>query len=437
MASLYEGHDVIKDYCCTICEDKNIVVDALFYCQKCATFFCDKCIDSHRQHGWILNKQSPYGRDKMKMWPLSKTMETFLLTCDVHKNEAITLFCQDHSQLCCNECLDLNHRLCFEGTPIHQAAEKMFSDFKTLIVRAKNTLAQMKQLQGAHEKDRKSIKVIYNEHERSMVEGMRLNIKSVSVESKNSINNKKYDHKQYTVDAMRQQISHILAEFENSSVKEKKNELTIKLAPIVSVINTSIRLHAELLRLHDALQQVKDKQVLHFLARTTCQEKIRQCETYVNNTLSDRIFTIYGKSEHNVRIPSDTFTCKVRAICVLPDGQVLLADRNNKKVKLLNRKYRVVSHCDVTSRPQTMCQITPSEVAVSMGDQFNTHEVQYITKNKSHLIAGRKFQLQHTCRDIVHYQGDLYITSGRVLYKYSMCGKLICKLYEDTSSYDT
>ncbi|KAH3780770.1 hypothetical protein DPMN_158592 [Dreissena polymorpha] len=42
-------------------------------------------------------------------WPLSKKMETSLLTCVIHKSEQITMYCADHSQLCCSKCFELNH----------------------------------------------------------------------------------------------------------------------------------------------------------------------------------------------------------------------------------------------------------------------------------------------------------------------------------------
>ncbi|KAH3869844.1 hypothetical protein DPMN_033015 [Dreissena polymorpha] len=38
-------------------------------------------------------------------------MEDLLLKFDVHTNENLKMFCQDHSQLCCSDCVLLYHRL--------------------------------------------------------------------------------------------------------------------------------------------------------------------------------------------------------------------------------------------------------------------------------------------------------------------------------------
>ena len=74
--------------------------------------------------------------------------------------------------------------------------------------------------------------------------------------------------------------------------------------------------------------------------------------------------------------------------------------------------------------PWDMCLITPSEVAVALGD----HGVQFITVTQSKLVPGRRLQLQHKCYGIVHDQGDLFICSNTALYKYSLSGKLVFRL---------
>ncbi|KAH3749771.1 hypothetical protein DPMN_184284 [Dreissena polymorpha] len=61
-------------------------------------------------------------------------------------------------------------------------------------------------------------------------------------------------------------------------------------------------------------------------------------------------------------MPRDSDECRISVICCLPDEQILVADLNNKKVKLLDQQYQMVSHCSVTTKPWDMCQITPRPV---------------------------------------------------------------------------
>ncbi|KAH3790391.1 hypothetical protein DPMN_168590 [Dreissena polymorpha] len=53
-------------------------------------------------------------------WPLSKKMETSLLTCVIHKGEKLKMYCLDHSQLCCSKCFELNHSQCSKVTQISE-----------------------------------------------------------------------------------------------------------------------------------------------------------------------------------------------------------------------------------------------------------------------------------------------------------------------------
>ncbi|KAH3692985.1 hypothetical protein DPMN_193322 [Dreissena polymorpha] len=235
---------------------------------------------------------------------------------------------------------------------------------------------------------------------------------------------------------MREKITSLLANFENSNVKENKEELKLKQATLISVRESCTRLHNELFHLDVAIHKVLGNMELSFITSIKCQKTIEQSKTYLKENFynfCNHVFTVNGTSEYNVRLPSDSVTCFIEAICVLPDGQVLVADYNNSKVKLLNHQYQMVHHCGVAANIEDMCLITPSEVAVAMNDGSNKHEVQFITVTHSQLVLGRKFRLQHDCKGIAHHQGDLFITSGSTLYKFSLSGKLVCILYEDKS----
>ncbi|KAH3829315.1 hypothetical protein DPMN_131311 [Dreissena polymorpha] len=109
-------------------------------------------------------------------------------------------------------------------------------------------------------------------------------------------------------------------------------------------------------------------------------------------------------------MPSDSYHSWITGICVLP-GQVLVVDREHKKVILLDQQCQV-SHCGVSDYPMGMCEITSSEVAVTVN-----RCVQFITVTQSQLVTGRKLQFQHRCYGIAIHKGDLFICSGNALFK--------------------
>ncbi|KAH3856387.1 hypothetical protein DPMN_098974 [Dreissena polymorpha] len=323
----------------------------------------------------------------------------------------------------------LYFRLCVQVTPLPQAAGGKSTNFKNLSVSTENTLSQLKQCQTYQEDRIKSLKVSYKEHERLIVDGLRVNIVSYLRECETSTVNTTHKHMQYPISEMREEIKYLLADFEKSTIKEKKEELNLKQAPLKVVRNSCIRLHYELFHLHVAIPKVLGKE-LSFIASKKCLENIQQSDIFIKENFSNKVFTVNGKSVHNIKMPSESHTSSITAVCALPNGQVLVADGNNYKVKLLNQQYRVVSHLDFRDNPQDMCLITPTEVAVAMSNK----EVQFITVSQSQLAKGRKLKLQQYCKGIAHNQGDLYICSGTALYKFTLSGELVCRLYEDSSA---
>ncbi|KAH3749141.1 hypothetical protein DPMN_183632 [Dreissena polymorpha] len=279
-----------------------------------------------------------------------------------------------------------------------------------------------------------------------------------------------FDEQLQKIHETRRKINAALDTIEQKTLNEMKETLTKLQASCKDDVDKCISLQDELKQLRDAIQDISDKSKLDlsFIATRKCKDKIQQCETFLKkNSLGNtfyitfqpnsdivqylsklsglekiehsiqtlliqdnpnKIITVHGKSVHNVRISSDSKVCIITAICVLPEGQVLVADRSNKTIKMLDQQYRVVSHCSVTNLPFHMCQITPSKVAVTM----ECSEVQFITVNNRKLVKGRKLQLQHGCAGIACHQDDLYITTFHALYKYTLSGQQVSKMYEDT-----
>ncbi|KAH3790392.1 hypothetical protein DPMN_168591 [Dreissena polymorpha] len=269
-----------------------------------------------------------------------------------------------------------------------------------------------------------------------MIEQMRGNLNSYIDECDNNSVGTLGGNEHYLKEEMCRSILSIVKEFDNITAKElneMKDEVISIKGSVTSSIHKCTSVHNDLSQFHDIVQKIGDHKQLCLITSIKCKHIIQQALTLLGK--SGKAFNVQSNTEHNVRIPSDSGACYIGGICVLTDGQVLVADWQNDKVKLLNQQYQVVSHCDVTEYVEDMCQITPSEVAVALDkNASNTHNVQFITVTQSQLTLGRKLELQHGCRGIACHQGELFICSGTALFKYTLYGKQLCRLYEDRSS---
>ena len=112
--------------------------------------------------------------------------------------------------------------------------------------------------------------------------------------------------------------------------------------------------------------------------------------------------------------------------CGLPNGEILISELYSGKVFLLDRDFNVMCICELTSKPNTICQISTCEVAVTM-----KWGVQFISVDIQRLVKGMKLSFVHQCVDIACHKYSLYVTSGTALYHYKLTGRLVKKLYED------
>ncbi|XP_052276038.1 uncharacterized protein LOC127875190 [Dreissena polymorpha] len=420
-----KGSDEVKDFICSSCKEQAY---ADFYCKTCLKLYCGKCIQLHDK--WF-RKHSAYGRNDMKEWPVSKEVGEFLLKCEAHKDDKIEMLCDDHSQLCCTKCAFNDHSKCSKVTPISELTNMQPTDLQGLSVELETVMGGIKSLQINQEASVQSLQRTYKEHGAVMIEQLRGNLNTNIDECGNSsVGTSGKNLKE----EMCWSVLSILNEFDNITVKElneiKEEVISIK-GSVTSSIHKCTSLHNDLSHFHEIVQKIGDNKELCLIASIKCKHIIQQALTLLGK--SGKAFHVQSITKHNVRIPSDSGECYIGGICVLPDGQALVVDWKNHNVKLLNQQYQVVSHWDVNARPVDICLITPSEVAVAVNTS-KIHEVQFITVNQGKLVPGRKFQLQHECTGIAHHYGDLFVTSGKELYKYTLNGKLICRLYEQHGS---
>ncbi|KAH3771637.1 uncharacterized protein LOC127845245 isoform X2 [Dreissena polymorpha] len=279
-----------------------------------------------------------------------------------------------------------------------------------------------------------------------------------------------FEEQLHKIQESREKIIAALNILEIKTLTEMKDTLTKLQASLKSDVDKCATFEDELKQFRDAIEEIrdKDKHELSHIANIKCKNKIQLIEQYrrenfvqvkssitflpnseIEKFLSnlsglgkiehiaqplavrgnpDQIIRMEGHSEYVISMEGDSdkeWFCSIRDICVLPSGQVLLADEDYNNVKLLNEHYQMVTRYRLSGPPWGLCQITSSKVGVSVGS-----EVQFIKVKNNRLEAGRKIRLKHQCRGIAHHQGDLFVTSGSALYKYSLSGYLVQKLHE-------
>ncbi|WAR19480.1 hypothetical protein MAR_001318, partial [Mya arenaria] len=337
-SSIYKGSDLIHDYNCSKCEENDLNTEAQHFCPQCEHYLCDKCVNLHNGYH---NKHTVYGRGDIQKWA-GFSMDR----CDQHGNK-LEIRCDDHQELCCSVCVALSHRLCSSISHLPDLARGILdtAEFKQLPTAVDQIRSRLDELKNARMKDQASLKVTY---------------KNIIAEIK----------------ALRNEINKVLDKLEKKTLKELDSLMEDLENSIEDDMKTCAHMSNQLKSMMEKLQQVSDKhkETSSYIGFRICQAKLGEAKTtileiqkrltkrisFISNvsvlpflrnlnilgnvdsifsmpiTDSDHVYKAQSSSCYSVRIGKDKHKCHIVGICELPSGQVVIADQNNSRVKLLN-----------------------------------------------------------------------------------------------------
>ncbi|KAH3799627.1 hypothetical protein DPMN_153238 [Dreissena polymorpha] len=117
----------------------------------------------------------------------------------------------------------------------------------------------------------------------------------------------------------------------------------------------------------------------------------------------------------------DSNKATIIGICELADREFIIADSFNKKVKLLDDSFKVVSHLTFPSTPRQMCNVSAYSVALI----FDDRDLNFIRVNGQGIIVERIITFKHFCYGIGYHNDDIFVTGANEIYCYSIEG--LCK----------
>jgi len=112
-------------------------------------------------------------------------------------------------------------------------------------------------------------------------------------------------------------------------------------------------------------------------------------------------------------------TSYINDMCVLPNGQTLLADYTNTSLKLLNDKFTMISSHNLGKPPSSMCYVGNSDIAVALSGN-NKSTIQYIRVTEGSFYYKESRQLDHVCSSMACHDDSLFVLStSDTLYLYT------------------
>ena len=410
-----EAYDIV----CGPCKTDNVKKEAKHYCEQCQEHLCDSCQDTHRKlkatknHSILSGHHMPTSSDVIQRPACS-------VYCNCNQNQEVEVYCEEHHDVICDSCATVKHRRCKTFSIQDKSRSYPTKKLDFIIDKTKTLRMKIEQLQQERDKDRtnitrmkdtcrkeittfrKELNDFLDHLERDIIQDLEKyekkwkqliddQIKSLTTTLKmidldyKLLEETKYDNKAETMFASDIKISKSLSEygavlddlqnnFERSDLCFQRNSKLVELQQAI-----------------DSLGSIKEKDSVSYKGTSTKVVLGMKAQS---------------SSQHNVQLDDDKENPCITECCFMPSGDLVLCNRNNYKLKLLDRTFKVKDSLSLTDRPWSLSVIDNSNVIVTIPD---TKQLQYV-QLVPHMKAGRVIKLDKMCWDVAVAGNEIYVS---------------------------
>ena len=447
--------DEYHDPYCEPCEDsrgRNVKVEC--FCKNCNQYLCIEC---HTVHGSLRASRGHVIQTGDDMPKSMADKPPRYDTCDDHPKHLKDQFCCDHGTLICPTCCSTIHSKCNTKSVADTCQYIQQSEVDKLCDVNKAYKAQLLKFLSTVDKHGEKL----TEQKKTSLEDAQTAYDKILAEIKRSYQNIKTvietecnsqeEIVSQTKREIKDQMTRVDAEI-NFTNKVKGKPINVKafLSLQESISNTR-KSAAVIESLKDSLNLTS----LSFELSKDIQKRISQPVTFgtllqpavnvdVNVSVPDSKFPMSIKTSagaadttkqqgrptpatqqaslgqikatsigtFNVSTKEDKYSCNITGMAIIPSGQRLLVDSNNKKVKLFSQDMRFLSSVTVPSDPWDITMVYDREAVVTVGRSLVFLEV-----------TDRQLRIKHTINlffnayGITYSKDKLYVTPGASVYR--------------------
>ena len=333
---------------CGACKTMDVERGASHYCKDCPVYLCDQCKDHHRKLPLTKNHRI-VSESQVPVVTSTRGRPATVIYCSCYKNEEVQYFCDGHQDAVCASCKNTKHYRCKVSRI--QDKSKGYTKSKIDVIMSKIK---------AIEDDYAQLKTSRNDQSKSLMHTKEHCIKEIN--------------------ACRKELNTFLDDLEKSMLKlldYKADEGQKRLSQHISSLTETLKmLKTDSKLLQDAksnggpalmfaadfqvskgLQEYEERlsdmvnDVIDTDIKFELNSKLANLQTEID-TLGSLIrrsarniqigrkmlldSTIQSQKQVNVKLSDDSSQPSITGSVVMPTGDIVLCDRNNRKLKLLD-----------------------------------------------------------------------------------------------------
>ena len=470
--SAYGTSSELIDPFCDPCWKDDTIRPVAGYCPTCVEFYCQNCLVVHRRMAVTERHKILLGPD-MPSCQADKPVKYQL--CGKHDGEGKDRYCFYHSITICGICSIKYHKQCqvkevsYACKSFNMPAEKKaFSAYVGILLKHFEETSQSIESNKARlEKKKHDFLTEAQKNRDDLLEKVRQSYQDFSGEvtslfkehtSTLAVHQSTLDEIKTKVDAILQALQqrdpkkqNDLRDFldlHDSAEKVRFCEDKIKLLNFKHIVidctlNTNIQpliltknMLGELSLQTKTFKYSTELPSIHYPFTGSCQEPqntVPGSSAMEKNAVQSVKLTPLDKI--NVRIPADKKNCSILGVEITIDGNLLLLDNNNCKIKLFSSDKTLLSYLEPPESPVDVAVINKSEAAISMdGKKIGIIEI----ADSSCLTMKRIIKLDWYVRGITNYNNNLIIIccesreSPRSVQMIDINGKILWKTTTDS-----
>lgn len=424
------------DKTCGPCSRNGETSVIVSWCKECRDGLCQNCAKVHKGMRLSIDHTVLLKEEFMKEMELLKDLQE---PCTKHAGKTLDLFCVLDKELCCPNCVAEEHRRCDRVISISDAVKKSKLEKEPEFLN--KTLEQYQNHIDGMIGDRSNHLMYLEEEKGRLLE----NFASIRISIINIL------------DKLEKNLKREVNQIHSAEAKRLEGEIEAGKRMISAVTNAHklmnvAEIHASdsrLLHIMEAVRfqciwyeeamgklrsQVQDSQYLFEVDQTIeiMQTKVKEMgkvtvrhspsklppfpnvvsveKNNSNSKLNKSTLSLRGKRAEvvktfNARAEDDTNESWYTGAAFLADGSLLLVDRQNKKIKLFGKNYRLLNSMLFTSKPWDVAVISTTQVAVTLPEE---RAIQILNVDDQHFSLGDYFIINEACFGITFVRGKFF-----------------------------
>ena len=399
---------------CDPCEYDHISKKAASYCQECAEYLCESCKTSHgklkltRSHKLLSGELMPPKRPEGEM----AVLDTVLCSC---MQNNVSVCCKEHCSLVCVNCNALHHRRCKTSDIADESNDFDVDSTEETIGNLNELNETITALQESRKKDLNILSLEVKDCQdraKQFREELSRNLERMEAKTLSDIN----VFKTQETKTINQQIDTCKAARNSLDTYSRKLQLAKEQHDKKGILMYNIQL-SQAVKSFTTITEEITKEVYQPHISFECNHAINIAADQDLGTVrcnTSRIpqqkgfdeMSVTAGNKINVNSQSGAVYAFISGSAFLPSGELILCDRNNKKLKLLDKSLQMKESIDVSGGPWDVAPVDQHQVIVTV--PFEKY-LQFIQVTPS-LALGHKVDLGMECMGVAVSRESIYVS---------------------------